>query len=504
VLKGGTAVQVFLDQMYELVGGYVPKLVGAVVLLVVGWLVALGVSAIVRRALRRTTLDNRVAAWVVGEGRGEALEVEQWIGRGVFYLIMVFVLAAFFQALGLTVVTQPLNQLLVKVFEYIPRIGGAAVIAVVAWVVASVLRFAVEGLLTRAGVDERFRSGAGLEDEEAYPLSETLAQVVFWLVLLLFLPAVLGALKLEGLLEPVQGMISKMLEFVPNIFAAAVILGVGWFAARVLQRIVTNLLAAAGVDGVSDRVGLAAVLGEQRLSGVVGLVVHVLVLIPVLIAGLNALKLDALTEPASAMLTKILTAVPSIFAAGLLLLIAYVVGKVVAGLVTNVLGAAGFDAILAKLGIGRGPAEGERTPSEVVGYLVMVAIMLFASIEALGLLRFALVAELVTQFTVLAGRVILGLIIFAIALYFANVASTAIEASGVAQAGLLALGSRVAILVLGGAMGLREMGLANEIINLGFGVLLAAVGLALALAFGLGGREVAGRQLEEWVESKKS
>jgi hypothetical protein len=48
-------------------------------------------------------------------------------------------------------------------------------------------------------------------------------------------------------------------------------------------------------------------------------------------------------------------------------------------------------------------------------------------------------------------------------------------------------------------MSLRELGLANDIINLAFGITLGALGLAAALAFGLGGREVAGRELDRFV-----
>ena len=106
-------------------------------------------------------------------------------------------------------------------------------------------------------------------------------------VFLLFLPAVLGALELQGLLEPVQGMINQILGFLPNIFAAGLILAVGWFVARIVQQIVTNLLAAIGADQLSKRVGLAPVLGKQQLSGLLGLVVYVLILIPVLIAAIS-------------------------------------------------------------------------------------------------------------------------------------------------------------------------------------------------------------------------
>jgi len=496
--------QVFLEQMAQLVGGYIPNLIAALAILVIGWLVALILSAIVRGALRRTTLDNRLARWIVGEEAAEGVEVERQIARGVYYLIMIFVLIAFFQTLGLTIITEPLNRLLVQVFQYAPRLLGAGLLLLIAWIVASALRLVISRVLTAAKIDERLGSSAALEEEKRVPLAQTLGNAVYWLVFLLFLPAVLGALELQGLLEPVQGMINQILSFLPNIFAAGLILAVGWFVARIVQQIVSNLLAAIGADQLSKRVGLASVLGKQQLSGLLGLVVYVLILIPVLIAALNALALEAITQPASNMLAVILDAIPAIFAATLVLVVAYVVGRVVSGLITNLLTGVGFNAILARLGLGQEPSEGERTPSEVVGYLVLVAIMLFAAIEASRLLGFVLLADLVAQFTAFAGQVILGLIIFAIGLYLANLAARTVQASGAAQAGLLALAARVSILVLAGAMALRQMGLANEIINLAFGLLLGAIAVAAALAFGLGGREIAAREVEHWLQSVKS
>jgi len=497
-------MQVVLDQITKLAGAYIPNLIGALAILIIGWLVALVVSAIVRRALRRTTLDDRLARWIVGEEEAKAIESERWIAKGLYYLIMLFVLIAFFQTLGLTLITQPLNQLLIQVFQYAPQLLGAGLLLLIAWILASGLRLVISRMLRAAKLDERLGSQAGLDEEERIPLTQTIANAVYWLVFLLFLPAVLDALALQGLLEPVQGMINKILSFLPNIFAAGLILAIGWFIARIVQRIVTNLLVAVGTDRLSEQVGLAPVLGKQRLSGLLGLVVYVLVLIPVLIAALGALALEAITRPATNMLNAILGALPAIFAASLVLIIAYVVGRVVAGLITNLLTGIGFNAILARLGLGKEPAEGERTPSEIVGYLALVAIMLFAAVEASRLLSFVLLAELVAQFTVFAGRVILGLIVFAIGLYLANLASSTVQASGAAHAGLLALAARVSILVLAGAMALRQMGLADEIINLAFGLLLGAMAVAVALAFGLGGREIAARELEDWLQSVRS
>jgi hypothetical protein len=492
------------NQITRLIGANIPKLMGALAILIVGWLGATAVAAVVRGGLRRTGLANRLAGSVAGEEGVTGVEIERWVGRGVLSLIMLFVLVAFFQTLGLTLVTEPLNRLLNQIFQFAPQLAGAGLLLLTAWIVASLLKLVILRVLSAARLDERLGSHAGLEEERRVPLTKSLADAVYWLVFLLFLPAVLGALALEGLLQPVQDMMNQILRFLPNLFAAGLILGVGWFLARIVQRIVTNLLDAVGADRLSDRVGLASVLGTQRLSGVLGLVVYILILIPVLIAALNALALEAITRPASNMLTLILEAIPAIFAAMLLVSLAYMVGRVVSGLIANLLSGVGFDALLVRLGLARESSEAARTPSAIVGYLVLVAIMLFATIEALGLLGFEALGDLVAQFLVFAGHIFLGLIIFAIGLYLANLASKTVLASGAAQAGLLAMAARLSIVVLAGAMALRQMGLANEIINLTFGLLLGAIAVAVAIAFGLGGRDIAARELAGWIQGIRS
>lgn len=493
------------NQLVDWFSTNLPSLLAAMAVLVVGWLVALVIAALVRVALKRTGLAKRITTWAPGEVT-EAAEPERWVGKGTFYILMLFVLVAFFQTLGLTVVTEPLNRLLTEIFEFIPRLLGAGILLLIAWGVASLLRLLLTRGLSAARLDERLGDQAGMEEGRAVPLTKTLADAVYWLVFLFFVPAILGALSLEGLLEPVQSMVNEVLGFLPNIFTAAVILGVGWFIARIVQRIVTNLLLAVGVDRLGERVGLSRMVGAQGLSGVIGLIVYILVLIPVLVAALNALAIEAVTRPAANMLNTFLVALPALFAAALLIAIAYVVGRVVAGLITNLLESVGFDALIARLGIvpSEQEQEQERRPSAIAGYLVLVIILLFATIEALHLVGFGELAELVSEFTVFAGRVIFGLVIFAIGLFVANLVANRVLAAGTGQASVLALVARVAILVLAGAMALSQMGLATEIINILFAVVLGSVAIAAAISFGIGGREIAARELENWVRSMKS
>jgi hypothetical protein len=120
-----------------------PKLFKALAILVVGWVVALIIAAIVRGILRRTSLDNKLASLIVGADQAQSMQVEKGIGKGVFYFVMLFVLVSFFQTLGLTMITEPLNALLNTVFAFIPQVAGAAVLLLAAWIIATVLRMVV-------------------------------------------------------------------------------------------------------------------------------------------------------------------------------------------------------------------------------------------------------------------------------------------------------------------------------------------------------------------------
>ena len=289
------------EQITQLVGSYLPNILAALVVLIVGWVAALLIAGIVRIGLRKTGLNRRLAQWFGGEPEGKAPEIEGRVARGVFWLLMLFVLVGFFQTLGLTLVTQPLNQFLNQVFEYAPRLVGAGALLLIAWLVARILRFLVRKVLTTTKLEQRLSRQAGVEGQEAaMPLTRTASEAVYWLTFLLFLPAILDALAVPGLLAPVQDMLTAILGFLPNLFAAAIIFAVGWFVARIVQRIVSNLLAAVGTDRLSEKVGMASVLGQTGLSGLIGLVVYILILIPVLVAALKRLadrSRDATGQP---------------------------------------------------------------------------------------------------------------------------------------------------------------------------------------------------------------
>ena len=209
--------------------------------------------------------------------------------------------------------------------------------------------------------------------------------------------------------------------------------------------------------------------------------------------------MTALTTPLSAMLESIFLAIPAILVAAGILLVAYIFGKLLADLVTNLLEGIGFDNILVNLGVSKEPMTSRVTPSQIVGYLVLLGVMIMATLGATSILNFPALSLVVTQFLAFTWRIVVGLVIFGIGLWLANVLVNAIEATDWPQKRLATIFTRITVIVLAGAMALSQMGLADSIINLAFGLTLGGIALAVALAFGLGGRDVAERELESWA-----
>ncbi|MBI1976967.1 MAG: mechanosensitive ion channel [Candidatus Omnitrophica bacterium] len=485
-------MQTLFQGFLQTVGTQLPSLASALAILIIGWLVALVVAAVVQGVLGKDQFDKKLIEKVSGSKPPAHVEPAKWIAKGVFYFLMLLVLVAFFQALGLTIVTAPLNHILVQIADYAPRLLSATLLLLVAWALARLLQLAITFLLDAANVDDRFD----------FSVSETCGNIAYWFVLFIFLPAILGALSLQGLLTPVQEMVGKILGFLPNLVAGGLILLIGIFAARIIQGIVSNILEVIGAERFSERIGLKNVLGKQTLSEIVGLIIRALILISVVIAALDALQLGAISEPASRMLSKILETLPSIFAAALVILLAYWVGRFIRELVTDLLSRLGFNRIFTRLGLGA-IDRGERTPSEVVGYLVLVAVLIIASIEAARLLGFHVLATLLAQFISFIGPVILGLVILGVGLFLANLVSKIIQERETRGSQFLAVTARIAILLISLSMALDQMGVAAEIVRIAFTLLLGAIAVASALAFGLGARDVAGKEVEKWISSLK-
>lgn len=499
----------FFEGIFSRVGEFIPSLVGAIAILILGWIVATVVAGGIKGLLQRTNIDNQIANWVTGQREGASKPpIEQWASTAVYWLIMAFVLVAFLQALNLQGVSGPLDSFLEQIFRYLPKVGGAALLLALAWLMATIAKIVVTRLLQPFNLDDRLAQQTGNTGGSPFLLNETLANALYWFIFLFFLPSILGALQLEGPLEPVQNLLDDILSALPKILTAVIIGAIGWLIARIVRGIVTNLLAATGTDQLGTKIGLTRTEGGMSLSGLIGTIVYVLVLIPTAIAALNALDIEAISAPAVSMLEQILNTIPQIFTAGLIFVVFYVIGRFVSELVTNVLASVGFNNLFEWLGLPSMPAsdseeEGNilqgRTPSEIAGTISLVGIMLFAAVAATEVLQLEGLTDISEGILSGAGSVLVGVLVFGVGLYLANLAFSLIASSGGSQAKILGNAARISIIALVGAMALQQMGIATDIVNLAFGLLLGAIAVAVAVAFGWGGRDVAGELLREWL-----
>ena len=133
-----------LQPTFGSAGQLLMQVLYAILILVVGWLVAKGVAWLVRKLLHWVRLDERIGK--AGSGT-EAPHVEELVTKAVYYLILLFVVVATLQAPGLTMVTQPLNLMLGAIYAYVPRLILGGVVIFIAWLVAKILRAITRGFL---------------------------------------------------------------------------------------------------------------------------------------------------------------------------------------------------------------------------------------------------------------------------------------------------------------------------------------------------------------------
>jgi Conserved TM helix len=494
---------------------FVPGLLSAIAILVVGFILAYVAAALTRGILKRTGLEQRLAGLLSDSSTtASPLQVEKWISSIVFWIIIIFTLIAALQSLQLTAVSLPLQEFLNRGTGFLPSIVGALLLAGIAWALATVVRLIVTRSLRAFGLDRRLQQLSADTTTEGPPISETLGNILFALVLLLFLPLILDALRLTVAAQPVLALLNQGLGVLLNVIGAGIIALIGWFIARFTGRLVTNLLSSTGVDRFGRSIGLNPDTQGQSLSQIGGTVVYVAILIPIAIAALQVLKIEAISVPAISMLNQILNALPKIFTAAVILAISFFVGQFVGRLVTSLLSGLGFNNIFTLLGLptqaapsapstATAQSASARSPSDIAGIITMGGIILFGVVTATDVLNLPALTEIVRSMIKVLGQILSSLVVFGVGLYLANLVFNLITASGNRQSRILGHTARIAIIALILAMALRQMGVAPDIVNLAFGLLLGAIAVAIALAFGLGGRDIAAEQVREWLSSFK-
>lgn len=484
-----------------------PSIFKALLLLLAFWILARIAGAVVANLLGLTKVDDRAAKdWgfekVLIGSKGEKRSIARFAGGVVKWIILLFGFVAFFSALNLELVAGPLQGALDRIVGAIPNLLKAVIILFVYWAVAAMVRLGLTKSLTAIGFDKRVK--------RFYPTREIngrtvgagamLARLVFYVILLVGIPPFLEALKQESLVSPLQEMLAKVLGFIPNLVAAVIIFFIGRLIAIIVREVVVNFLSAAGVDSGAEKLGIAKLLGNKKISQVSGFIVYLFIMIPIVISAIDSLQIKVISEPMTDMLARILAAVPAILVAVVILLVGYAIARFVKKLVEGFLGGIGFDRLPEKLGLTfLNPGEERATVSSIGGKVVMILILLLAAQQALASLGLVSLEYFVRWVIAYLPSLAVGLVILLGALclgrFVGKLASDSSKGSGY---GVFIGGiAKYAIIFLGVGMALTQFGISKAVVTTTVSMVFGAAALALGLAFGLGGRDRAKELIDQ-------
>ena len=391
---------------------------------------------------------------------------------------------------------------------------GAIAILVITWLLAMIVKSVFTKLsqkvpaLQKAGAD-----GASV--------GTTLGSIGSLIIRLLGLVSLLQLLGLTQVLTPIQSMIDGVLGFLPNLIGAGIVFFVGALLAKVVRQLVETALGALPFDSWMKKAGAksssipgsptaapaggppppptgqpappqggqgAGAPGDQGQTSIprtLATVLYALIMIVVTISALQILGIESISRPAEQMLQTIFDTIPLIVAAGIMLALGVFIARFAGDIIEQVLDGIGVDRQLDELDIL--PDDTKVVPA--VAKITQIAIVLFFAVMAAQLLQFPQITEFLSEVLSLGGKVVFGGAIIAAGFFIASLLAKLLSGVGATIV-------KYATIILFVAMGLKYMGIADSIIELGFGALVVGGAAAAALAFGLGGRDAAARQLE--------
>jgi hypothetical protein len=212
----------------------------------------------------------------------------------------------------------------------------------------------------------------------------------------------------------------------------------------------------------------------------------------------------------NAFATKITAFLPELIGAIIIFIVGWIVARLVKLGVVKLLALVRFDKATEKGGVNEFLKKGDitKSPSEIIGTLVYWFIMILVIIASLDALGLPIVSDILNSIFLYIPNVVAAIIVlilgFLVGNLLAAVVRTAASNAGFKAADSMGNLALYAIVIFSVAIALDQLDIGEEIVAAAFIIAFGAFALALALAFGLGGRDAAADYLKRWLEEKKS
>lgn len=387
-----------------------------------------------------------------------------------------------------------LAKLLGSILGGVGSIVWAVLILLVAFIVASIVKSLVLKLIDKTKLQDVLTKA----DTEGKPGSakEFIGKLVYLLVFLLFVPGIFSALGLGNVMSPISHILDTIWGYVPNVVAAAIVLVVGNLIAKLVRQLLVPVFDKLNIDKLQEKAGIE-VKNADKLSNTLAYIVYVLILIPTVVMALNVLNITVISIPAVSMLNSVIGFIPNIVIGLIIIVIGCMIGKLAGQIVTKLIASAGLDAKLQGLLDDRNQ---KFVLSKVTGGVVYAVVVIFFVVEGLNVLKLDVLTDIGADIIGFMPTALAAVLILAATMIVSSMVEKAMRKSGMNSYAVVA---KFAIIVVGVFMILSELGIAAAIVNEAFTLIVAAVAIAFAIAFGIGGKEFAARTLKKLEEKKE-
>lgn len=375
---------------------------------------------------------------------------------------------------------------------YVPNLLFAIIILAVALLVGTL----VKNLIIKGGkklnLDAKFQTASTSGDS----ILKMLGNLAFIIILLLFLPAILFKLGLDSVTHPLNGMLNSIIAYLPKLLGAALILAIGLFLAKILKELALMLLKKFNVDNYQEKLGIKRTEENSKavhLSELLANVLYFFILIPIIIAALNALDIQAISQPAIAILNTIFSMIPQIIGAILVTVLGILIAKLAYDLIYSLISGSGLsEKVSDALEDGNAVKfDLAKIIAEIVRYIIIAFVLVQAfNILNLGVLKVGgekillFLPKVIAAVLILIGGYILGSLI------------KKFVRNNFPNGRFVGMILHYAIMTFSVLAAINQLGIAKEFVLPLFWGLVVAISVASALAFGLGGRDFAKKTLD--------
>lgn len=316
--------------------GIAEKAAYAVVILIVTWILAKVIKWAIAKVVSRVPVFKRQGA--DGQAAGESL------GQIGSLLVWLFGLVAVLQVFTLNAVLSPVQRLLETVMDYLPNVVGAALIFFIGLIIAKIAKQLIETTISMVNfnsIGAKVRqagpssASAGQHEGETAETSEIDSQkigsmvgnLVFAVIIIVLGIAALQVLGISAISQPAEQMLTMILNAIPGIIAAVIILGIGYLIANFIGPVLESTLRGMGTDRVVSSMGIMR--PGNSASVIINRIAQIAIMVFFAVMAARALNFPEITR----IFNEILALGGHVLFGGVIIAAGFVIAKIVAAAV---------------------------------------------------------------------------------------------------------------------------------------------------------------------------